>query len=108
MPQEQFQRVKQKQNPVQRVQKKIEIPRSQLAQETMRSEIRRIKLEKNFGERDTLNQVVVRTVNGTARAWSIKCPQYEIREIIFPASIKKAMEMQAEAENRKREEILQK
>ena len=37
MPQVQFQNVKQKQ--IQRVQKKIEIPQSQLVQETMRSEI---------------------------------------------------------------------
>ena len=74
----------------------------------MRSEIRRMNLEKTFDERDTLNQAVVRTVNGTARACSIESPQYEIREIIFPDPIKKAMEMQAEAEHRKREEILQK
>ena len=51
-------------------------------------------------ERDTLNQA--------ARAWNIECLQYEVREIIFPASIKKAMQMRAEAEHRKREEILQK
>ena len=61
--------------------------------------------EKTFEERDTLNQAVVRIVNGTARAWSI---QYEIREIISAASTKQAMEMQAEAERRKREKILQK
>ena len=60
-------------------------------------------LEKTFEERDTLNQAVVRIVKRTARAWSI---QYEIREIISPASIKQAMVMQAEAERRKREEIL--
>ena len=60
-------------------------------------------LEKTFEERDTLNQAVVRIVKGTARAWSI---QYEIREIISPASITQAMGMQAEAERRKREEIL--
>ena len=60
-------------------------------------------LEKTFEKRDTLNQAVVRTVKGTATAWSI---QYEIREIISPASIKQAMGMQAEAERRKREEIL--
>ena len=60
-------------------------------------------LEKTFEERDTLNQAVVRIVKGTARAWSI---QYEIREIISPASIKQVMEMQAEAEHIKRAEIL--
>ena len=56
--------------------------------------------ESSKEQRDTLNQA--------ARAWNIECLQYEIREIIFPASIKKAMEMQAEAEHRKGEEILQK
>ena len=61
-------------------------------------------LEKTIEERDTPNQAVVRIVNGTARDWSI---QHEIREIISPASTKQAMEMQAEAERRKREEILQ-
>ena len=45
--------------------------------------------ESSEEKRDTLNQAV--------RAWNIECLQYEIREIIFPASIKKAMEMQAEA-----------
>ena len=69
----------------------------------MRSKIAHTTLEKTE-ERDTLNRAVVRIVNGTARAWSI---QHEIREIISPASIKQAMEMQAEAEHRKREEILQ-
>ena len=56
--------------------------------------------ESSKEERDTLNH--------SARAWNIECLQYEIREIIFPASMNKAMEMQAEAEHRKREEILQK
>ena len=65
-------------------------------------------LDTTFDERDTLNQAVVRIVNETARAWSIECLQYEILEIISPASIKQAMEMQAETERRKREEILQK
>ena len=55
--------------------------------------------ESSKEERDTLNEA--------ARAWNIECLQYEIRKIIFPASIKKAMETQAEAESRKREEILQ-
>ena len=78
MPQEQFQRVP----------KKIELPQLQLAQEEMRYNIwahGARTLEKTFEERDTRNQAVVRIVNGTARAWSI---QYEIREIISPASTK--------------------
>ena len=107
MPQVQFHSVKQKQIPVQRVQRKIKISQLQLLQEAMRSEIKRMTLEKTFEERDSLNQAVVRIVNETARAWRIECLRYEIRESIPPASIKQAMEMQAEAEHSKREEILQ-
>ena len=103
MPQVQFQSVKKKQIPVQRVQKKIEIPLLQLVQETMRSKIVRMTLAKTFKEQDTRNQAVVRIVNEAARAWSIECLPYEIRDVIPPASIKQAMEMQAEAEHRKRE-----
>ena len=108
MPQIQFQSVKQKQIPVQRVQKKIEISQLQFVLETMRSEIGRMTLEKTFDERDTLNQAVVRIVNETATAWSIECLWHEIQGIIPLASIEQEMEVLAEAERRKHEEILQK
>ena len=73
----------------------------------MRSKIVRTTLEKTFEERATLNQAVVRIVNETARAWSIECLRHEIQGNISPASIKQAMEMQAEAEHIKRAESLQ-
>jgi len=79
----------------------------QLAQTTMRSEIGKMTLDKTFEERDALNQAIVTIVNEAAQAWGIKCLRYEIRDIIPPTSIKQAMEMQAEAERRKRAEILQ-
>jgi len=79
----------------------------QLAQTTMRSEIGKMTLDKTFEERDALNQAIVTIVNEAAKAWGIKCLRYEIRDIIPPTSIKQAMEMQAEAERRKRAEILQ-
>ena len=67
----------------------------QLVQKTIRSEIRRVTLEKTFEERKTLNQAVVRM-----------SPVPDSRNHP-PASIKQAMEMQAEDERRKPEEILQ-
>lgn len=79
----------------------------QLAQTTMRSEIGKMTLDKTFEERDTLNAAIVATVNEAAQAWGIQCLRYEIRDIIPPASIKQAMEMQAEAERRRRAEVLQ-
>lgn len=79
----------------------------QLAQTSMRSEIGKMTLDKTFEERESLNQAIVTVINEAAQAWGIECLRYEIRDIIPPASIKQAMEMQAEAERRKRAEILQ-
>lgn len=79
----------------------------QLAQTTMRSEIGKMTLDKTFEERETLNQATLSIVNEAAQAWGIQCMRYEIRDIIPPTSIRQAMEMQAEAERRKRAEILQ-
>merc|ERR1719161_3489029 len=73
----------------------------------MRSEIGKMTLDKTFEEREALNRAIVSSINEAARAWGIRCLRYEIRDIIPPSAIKQAMEMQAEAERRKRAEILQ-
>lgn len=79
----------------------------QLAQTTMRSEIGKLSLDKTFAERDTLNQAIVSAINAAAGPWGVRCLRYEIRDITPPAAIRSAMEMQAEAERRKRAEVLQ-
>jgi len=79
----------------------------QLAQTTMRSEIGKMTLDKTFEERDTMNAAIVSIVNGAAKAWGIQVLRYEIRDIVPPPSIRQAMEMQAEAERRRRAEVLQ-
>lgn len=80
---------------------------TQLAQTTMRSEIGKMTLDKTFEERQALNEAIVQVVNDASSAWGISCLRYEIRDILPSASIRLAMEMQAEAERRKRAEILQ-
>jgi len=79
----------------------------QLAQTTMRSEIGKMTLDRTFAERELMNGAIVSIVNEAAVDWGIKCLRYEIRDIIPPSSIKQAMEMQAEAERRRRAEVLQ-
>jgi len=79
----------------------------QLAQTTMRSEIGKLSLDKTFAERDTLNQAIVASINAASGPWGVKCLRYEIRDITPPSAIRSAMEMQAEAERRKRAEVLQ-
>jgi regulator of protease activity HflC (stomatin/prohibitin superfamily) len=79
----------------------------QLAQTTMRSEIGKLSLDKTFAERDILNQAIVAAINAASGPWGVKCLRYEIRDITPPGAIRSAMEMQAEAERRKRAEVLQ-
>ncbi|KAG6481038.1 stomatin-like protein 2, mitochondrial [Zingiber officinale] len=79
----------------------------QLAQTTMRSELGKITLDKTFEERDALNENIVRAINEAASDWGLKCLRYEIRDISPPPGVKAAMEMQAEAERRKRAQVLE-
>jgi len=79
----------------------------QLAQTTMRSELGKITLDKTFEERDTLNAKIVAAINEASQEWGLQCLRYEIRDITPPRAIQQAMEMQAEAERRKRAAVLQ-
>ena len=80
---------------------------TQLAQTTMRSELGKITLDKCFEERDSLNHAIVASINAAALAWGAEVLRYEIKDISPPQSVKAAMDMQAEAERRKRAEILE-
>lgn len=79
---------------------------SQLAQTTMRSELGKLTLDNTFLERDTLNRNIVEAINQAAQPWGVTCLRYEIRDILLPPNIRAAMERQAEAERRKRADIL--
>ncbi|KAM4068551.1 hypothetical protein ACB094_12G021100 [Castanea mollissima] len=79
----------------------------QLAQTTMRSELGKITLDKTFEERDTLNEKIVESINVAARDWGLQCLRYEIRDISPPRGVRVAMEMQAEAERKKRAQVLE-
>ncbi|KAJ7965209.1 stomatin-like protein 2, mitochondrial [Quillaja saponaria] len=79
----------------------------QLAQTTMRSELGKITLDKTFEERDALNEKIVEAINVAAIHWGLECLRYEIRDISPPRGVRAAMEMQAEAERKKRAQILE-
>jgi len=80
---------------------------TQLAQTTMRSEIGKITLDTLFRERDNMNTAIVMALNQASDAWGIQCMRYEIRDIRMPARVQEAMQMQVEAERKKRAAILE-
>ncbi|XP_024939723.1 stomatin-like protein 2, mitochondrial [Cephus cinctus] len=79
----------------------------QLAQTTMRSELGKISLDKVFREREGLNVGIVESINKASEAWGITCLRYEIRDIRLPQRVQEAMQMQVEAERKKRAAILE-
>ncbi|XP_018600596.1 stomatin-like protein 2, mitochondrial isoform X2 [Scleropages formosus] len=65
---------------------------TQLAQTTMRSELGKLTLDKVFRAADE---------------WGIRCLRYEIKDIHVPPRVKESMQMQVEAERRKRATVLE-
>jgi regulator of protease activity HflC (stomatin/prohibitin superfamily) len=80
---------------------------SQLAQTTLRSCIGKIDLDKTFEERETINGQIVSSIDEAAQAWGVKVLRYEVKDILPPDSVKKAMEAQMTAEREKRAAIAQ-
>lgn len=80
---------------------------TQLAQTTMRSEIGKISLDDLFRERENLNVAIVMAINLASEAWGIQCMRYEIKDIKLPERIQEAMQMQVEAERKKRALVLE-
>eukprot|EP00796_Vickermania_ingenoplastis_P008497 gene8497-5965_t len=76
------------------------------AQTTMRSEIGRLSLDHLFKERATLNQNIIEVLRKEANEWGIECKRYEIRDIVVSEIVRRSMDLQAEAERRKRKLIL--
>lgn len=80
---------------------------TQLAQTTMRSELGKISLDSVFKEREMLNIAIVESINIASSSWGLTCMRYEIRDISLPSRVQEAMQMQVEAERKKRAAILE-
>ncbi|CCW69112.1 unnamed protein product [Phytomonas sp. Hart1] len=78
-----------------------------LAQTTMRSEIGRITLDNLFRERGSLNENIIGLIRREAQEWGIECKRYEIKDIIVSELVRQSMDLQAEAERRKRKFVLE-
>ena len=73
----------------------------------MRSELGKITLDKTFEERASLNAAIVASIQDACADWGLRCMRYEIRDIQPPPGVRAAMELQAEAERRKRAQVLE-
>ena len=80
---------------------------NQLAQTTMRSVAGTAELDEILSERDTLNQTIQRIVDETTDSWGIKVAAVEIKDVVLPTEMTRAIARQAEAERGRRAAIIQ-
>lgn len=77
----------------------------QLAQTTTRSIIGTMNLDDTFEDRAIINKEVVKVLSEMENPWGIRVLRYEIKNIVTPHTIQKAMERQMTAERDRRATI---
>ena len=75
---------------------------TQLAQTSLRSVIGKLELDRTFEEREMINTQVVSALDEAAANWGVKVLRYEIKDLVPPAEILRAMQAQIAAEREKR------
>lgn len=74
----------------------------QLAQTTTRSVLGNMELDQTFEERASMSREVVKVLSEVEQVWGIKVHRYEIKNIVTPRTVQKAMERQMTAERDRR------
>lgn len=74
----------------------------QLAQTTTRSVLGNMDLDQTFEERAAMSREVVKVLSEVEQVWGIKVHRYEIKNIVTPRTVQKAMERQMTAERDRR------
>jgi regulator of protease activity HflC (stomatin/prohibitin superfamily) len=74
----------------------------QLAQTTTRSVLGNMELDQTFEERAAMSKEVVKVLSEVEQVWGIKVHRYEIKNIVTPRTVQKAMERQMTAERDRR------
>jgi len=77
-----------------------------LAQTTLRSVLGQHELDELLSQRDRINQQLQRIIDEGTEPWGIKVTLVEVRDVILPEGMKRAMARQAEVERERRAKII--
>lgn len=80
----------------------FEMAIEQLAKTTLRSEVGKRELDRLLEDRMAINQAVVAALDEASPSWGVKVLRYEVKDIVPPESVLRAMQMQITAEREKR------
>ncbi|MEA3404244.1 MAG: stomatin-like protein [Pseudomonadota bacterium] len=75
---------------------------AQLAQTTLRAEIGRLELDETLSSRADLNATLLVALDAASATWGAKVTRVEVADIAVPQAVQTAMELQMEAERRRR------
>lgn len=79
----------------------------QLAQTTVRSVVGQAQLDELLSEREKLNRVLQQIIDEATDPWGIKVSAVEIKDVVIPADMQRAIARQAEAERTRRAIVIQ-
>jgi len=77
-----------------------------IAQTTLRSTVGQAMLDELLSERDKINEQLQTVIDEQTEPWGIKVTNVEIRDVILPDSMKRAMASQAETERERRAKVI--
>src|SRR6202007_3130378 len=79
---------------------------SLISQTTLRSVLGQAELDELLSQRDKINLRLQEILDGPTDPWGIKVTAVEVRDVILPDSMKRAMAGQAESERERRAKII--
>jgi len=79
---------------------------SMIAQTTLRSVLGQFELDELLAERDKINKQIQNIIDKQTDPWGIKVVSVEVRDVILPETMKRAMARQAESERDRRAKII--
>ncbi len=79
---------------------------SMLAQTTLRSIVGQVELDELLAERDKVNKNIQEIIDRQTDPWGIKVVSVEVRDVVLPENMKRAMARQAETERDRRAKVI--
>ncbi|MGD8427545.1 MAG: SPFH domain-containing protein [Balneolaceae bacterium] len=79
---------------------------SMLAQTTLRSIVGQVELDDLLANRDKVNKKIQQTIDRQTEPWGIKVVAVEVRDVVLPENMKRAMARQAETERDRRAKVI--
>ena len=78
----------------------------QVAQTTLRSVLGQTSLDDLLTKRDEVNQQLQQVIDGVTDPWGVKVTIVEVKDVILPEAMRRAMARQAEAERDRRAKVI--